>query len=132
MRKEKRLIGNFLDHTRFARRHLADDGGEYRRTLMRDGGDAHRHVERLQRHIAVAFAERRFRLQAARLDQTFDYDFRARRHVEVDAHAFGDLDWPARGPARNAHFIDIDGEFLRAGEHHYRRRADYDRAGHRL
>ena len=53
--------------------------------LARDRGDLHRHVEVFERDMAVAFAERAFRLQQFGVDQALDDDLGVGRHIEVDA-----------------------------------------------
>ena len=129
--QEHRLVGDLLDHARFARRDLADDGDEHRRALARDRGHLHRHVEVFERDVAVAFAERAFRLQQFGIDQAFDHDLGVRRHVEIDADAFRHADRRAGEPAGHRHLVEVDGELHRPGEHHHRRGADDEGAGHR-
>ena len=51
---------------------------------MRDRGDPHRHVEFLERDMAVRFAERPFGLEQRRIDEAFDHDLRFGGHHEVD------------------------------------------------
>ena len=132
MRQEHRLEGDLLHHARFARRDLADDGDEHRLALVGDRGHPHRHVEVLERDVAVAFAERAFRLEQFAVDQAFDHDLGVGRHVQVDGRRLGDADGRAGQPAGHRHLVDIDRQFLRAGEQHDRRAADDDGAGHRL
>ena len=132
MSEEQRLVGDFLDDARFARRDLADDRREYGRALVRDRGHAHRHVEGLERHVAVAFAERRFGLQHRGIDQPLDHDFGIRRHVEVDGDAFGLSDRHAGQAACDRQLVGVDRELLRTREEHDRRAAEGDRDRHQL
>ena len=130
--QEQRLVGHLLDDAGFARRHLADDGGEHRRALVGDGGHPHRHVVGLERDIAVALAERRFRLELLGVDQPFDHDLGGGRHVEVDRHRLRHFDRRAGERAGDAKLVEVDGELLRTGEHDHGRAADHDRDRHRL
>ncbi len=132
MREEQRLVGHLLDHARFRRRHLADDRGEHGRALVRDRGHLHRHVERFERDIAVALAERRFRFEHVRIDHALDDDLGIGRHVEIDADRARHADRLARDAARNGRLIGIHRELQRAGEAHDRRRPEHDRDRHRL
>ncbi len=108
MREEHRLVGDLLDHARFARRHLADDRDEHRRALAGDRGHLHRHVEVFERDVAVALAERPFRLEQFGIDQALDHDLGVGRHVEIDADAFRHADRRAGEPARDRHLVEID------------------------
>ena len=131
MRQEHRLVGDLLDDARFARRHLADHRDEHRLLLVGDRRHLHRHVEVFERDVAVAFAERAFRLEQFRIDQPLDHDFGIGRHVEIDGDAFHGADRLAGERAGDAHLVHVDGELLRAGEDHDRRAADDDRDRHR-
>ena len=82
-----RLVGDALHHARFARRHFAQDRNPDRLALMRDRGDLHRHIVVFERDMAVALAERAFRLQQFRIDQSLDDEFGVGRHVEIDGDA---------------------------------------------
>src|SRR5262249_2994881 len=92
VRQEHRLISNALDPARLARRHLADDRYEHRRTLASDRRHLHGHVEILERDMTVAFAERTLWLQKFGIDKAFDHDFGAGRHFEVDRDSLGRAD----------------------------------------
>ena len=116
-----RLVGDALHHARFARRHFAQDRDPDRLALMRDRGDLHRHVEAFERDVAVAFAERAFRLEQFRIDQTLDDEFGVGRHVEIDGRRLDDADRRAGKPAGHRHLVAIDRQLLRSGEHHDRR-----------
>ena len=96
--------------------------------LVGDRGHLHRHVEVFERDVAVAFAERAFRLEQLRIDQAFDDDLGVGRHVEIDGDAFHRADRLAGERAGDAHLVHVDGELLRAGEGHDRRAADDDGA----
>ena len=128
----ERLVGDLLDQARLARRHLADDRGEHRVLAMRDRRHLHRHVVGFERDIAVALAERRFRLELLRIDQPLDDDLGVGGNVEVDGLALDHRHRPAGEPAGHAKLVEIDVELLRAGEQHHRRGADHDRDRHRL
>ena len=82
--------------------------------------------------MAVAFAERTFRLEQFAVDQALDHDFGVGRHVQIDGRRLGDANGRAGQAAGDRHFIQIDGKLLRAGEQHHRRAADDDGAGHRF
>ena len=127
-----RLVGDALHHARFARRHFAQDRGPDRLALMRDRGDLHRHVEAFERDMAVAFAERTFRLEQFGIDQPLDDEFGVGRHVEIDGRGLDDADRRAGQPAGHRHLVAIDRQLLRSGEHHDRRGADHDGDRHRL
>ncbi len=99
---------------------------------MGDRGYPHRHVVGFERHIAVALAERRFRLEPVGVDQAFDHDLGRCRDVEVDGRCLGDRDRRAGERARDPELVHVDGELLRPGEHHHRRAADHDHDRHRL
>ena len=129
--KEHRLVRDLLDHARFARRHLADDRAEYRRPLHRDRGHLHRHVEVFQRDVAVALAERAFRLEQLGIDQPLDHDLGIGRHRKIDRDALRDADRRAGERAGDRHLVLVDRKLLGAGEHDDRRAADDDRARHR-
>ena len=53
--------------------------------LCGDRGHLHRHVEVFERDMAVALAERAFRLEQFAVDQALDHDLGVGRHVQVDA-----------------------------------------------
>ena len=95
-------------HARFARRHLADDRDEHRLLLAGDRGHLHRHVEVFERDVAVAFAERAFRLEQLRIDQALDHDLGIGRHVEIDGDAFHRADRLAGERAGDAHLVHVD------------------------
>ncbi len=125
------LIGHFLDHARFAGCHLADDRAEHWGAAVGDRRHPHRHVVALQRHIAVALAERRFGLEPLRIDEALDDDLDIGRHQEIDRPGLDDAHRRARESARHRKLIKVDGELLRAGENHHRCGADRDRDRHR-
>ena len=129
--EEHRLVGDLLDHARFARRHLADDRHEHRCAPHGDGGHLHGHVEVLERHVAVAFAERAFGLEQLGIDQPLDHDLGVGRHVEVDRRRLGDANGRARQRAGDRHLVLVDRELLRAGEHDRGGATDHDGARHR-
>ena len=130
MRREQRLVGDALDDTGFAWRHLTDVGRDHRLLAVRDRGNAHRHVELFERDVAVRLAERRLRLEIDGVDQTFDDQFGFRRDHQVDGAALRDVDRTAGQAARHGDFIDADGQFLRTHEGDVRRTAEHDGAGH--
>ncbi len=99
---------------------------------MRDRGHLHRHVERFERDVAVAFAERRLGLEYLGIDQALDDDFGVGRHVEIDGLGFDHADRLAGETAGDRKLIEIDGEFLRSGEHDHGRGADDDGDRHRF
>ena len=100
MRQKHRLIGDALDHAGFARRHLAHDRDEHRLAPVGDRRHLHRHVEIFERHIAVAFPERPFRLQQVRVDEPLDDDLGVGRHFERHRHcAHHRIGKPASAPA---------------------------------
>ena len=84
MGEEQRLVGEALDHARFARRHLADDRGDDGVAAARDRGHLDDEVVFLERDMAVRFAERAFRLEVFRIDEALDHELRLGRHQEVD------------------------------------------------
>ena len=59
----------------------------------------------------MAFAERPFRLQQFRIDQSLDDDLGIGRHVEIDGDAFHRADRLAGERARHAHLVHVDGSF---------------------
>ena len=132
MRGEQRFVGDALDHARFAWRHLADIGRDHRLLAMRDRGHPHRHVEFLERDMAMRFTKRRFRLEIFSVDQALDDDFGFRRHRQVDAARAHDVDRPAGKAAGDGHLVDADRQLLRPHESDIRRAAEHDGAGHRL
>ena len=132
MREEQRLVGDALDHARFARRHLADIGRDDRLLAMGDRGHLHRHVEFLERHVAVRLAERRFRLEPYGVDQPLDHQLGFGRHQQVDGARAHDVDRLAGKPAGDGEFVDADRQLLRTHERDIGRAAEHDGAGHRL
>jgi hypothetical protein len=131
MREIERLVGHLLDQARFARRDLADDGGEDRMAPVRDAGHLHRHVEGFERNVTVALPERRLGLELVGIDQPLDDDLGAGRHVEINGHAFGDRHTAAGERTGDADLVEVGGELLGAGEHHDRSGADHDGDRHR-
>ena len=81
--------------------------------------------------MAVAFAERAFRLEQFRIDQAFDHAFGIGRNVEIDGDAFDGADRLAGKRAGDRHLVAIDRQLLRPGEQHHRRAADDDGDRHR-
>ena len=99
---------------------------------MRDRGHPHRHVEFLERDVAVRFAERRFRLEIFGVDQPFDHDLGFGRDQQIDGARTHHVDRRAGKPARDGELIDVDRQLLRAHEGDVRRAAEHDGARHRL
>ena len=132
IRQITRLVGDALHHARFARRHLAQDRGIDRRPLTRDRGDLHGHVEALERDVAVALAERPFRLKEFGVDQALDDDLGVGRHVQIHGQGFDHADRRAGEPAGHGHLVAIDRQLLWSGEHDHRRATHDDGDRHRL
>ena len=132
MGEEQRLVGDAFQHTGFARRDLADDGGEHRRALSGDRGHLHGHIEVFQRHVPVAFAERALRLEQLGVHEAFDDDFRIGGHLQIHRHGPGDANRRAHDPARHGHLVLADGELLRTAVRDRGRRAHHHGARHRF
>ncbi len=66
--EEHRLVGDPLDHARFAGRNLADDRDKNRRPAVRDGRHLHGHVVVFERDVTVALAEGPFGLEQIGID----------------------------------------------------------------
>ena len=75
---------------------------------MGDRGHLHRHVEFLERDVAVRLAERRFRLEPDGVDQAFDHDFGFRRHQQIDGARAHHVDRLAGEAARNGELVDVE------------------------
>ncbi len=58
--------------------------------------------------MAVAFAERTFRLEQFGIDQSLDHDLGVGRHVEIDGDGFRHPDRRAGERARDRHLVQID------------------------
>src|SRR5467141_1234160 len=132
MRQERRLVRNFLDYARLARRDLAQDGGEDWLPPVRNRRHLHDHVVVLECDVAIAFTERPLGFQQLGIDQPFDDNLRIGRHFQIDRDALRYSDGRARRSARHRDFIHVRGEFLRPGVDYNRSAADHDRAWHRL
>ena len=55
--------------------------------------------------MAVAFAERSFRLEQFRIDQPLDDELGVGRHVEIDGGGLDDADRRAGKPAGHRHLV---------------------------
>ena len=121
------VLPHLLQHRAFARRHLADDGGEDRVLAVGDGGGfEHRVIDALA-HIAGELAERRFRLEIFSGDAAFDHQLGMRGHMQVDGLAFDQFERLADQRAGDGIFLDAIGR-ARAGEmRQHRRAADHER-----
>ena len=76
--------------------------------LVGDRRHLHRHVEVFERDVAVAFAERTFRLEQFGIDQALDDDLGVGRHLEIDGDALHDADRLAGERAGDAHLVEVD------------------------
>src|SRR5215831_20479677 len=132
MSEEHRLESHLFDNTRFAGCDLADDRNKDRSTLARDRGHLHRHIEVFQRHVAVAFAKRPFRLEPLAVDQALDHDLGVSRDIKVNRCCLDNANRTAREPSRHRHLILVDGKFLWSGKQNHGGAPDDNRTRHRF
>src|SRR5262245_47102042 len=132
MSEEHRLESHLFDNTRFAGCDLADDRNKDRSTLARDRGHLHRHIEVFQRHMAVAFAKRPFRLEPLAIDQALDHDLGVSRDMKVNCRCLDDANGTAGKPSSHGHLILVDRKLLWSGKQNDGRAADDNRTWHRF
>ena len=99
---------------------------------MGDRRHPHRHVEFLERDVAVQFAERRLGLDIFGVDQALDDELGLGRHQKIDGAGAHHVDGRAGEPARDGELVEVDGEFLRPQKGDQGRAAEHDRARHGL
>jgi hypothetical protein len=95
------------DDARFARRHLADEGGQNRTAPPGDCGHLHEGIVFLQVHVAMRFAEWCLGLQQFGIDQALDDDLRFGRNQQIDGFGPRHVDGTASEPARHSELVEI-------------------------
>ena len=83
-----------------------------------------------QRHMAMRFRERRFRLEILGVDPAFNHDLCICRDHEIHRSRFYLIDRRADNAAGDRHFFQAYAELLRSHVSNRRRAAEHERARH--